>query len=154
MITEKRDEVEPTIISIMDSKYGQYIVLAIIENEVVNKDRGNSPQECIEKVQAALGKIQVLSGNAWQAACKEARKRLEASLVRIDEENGVVVDEVLYDKHPNIGQARKVIVTRITKNFIFAKYADCFDMEPMKYRRDGSFASDEYKRCRLFKKPA
>lgn len=71
-------------------------------------------------------------------------------LVQINEETSLNVGEKLFDKHPNVSKASKVVVTKLTKNFIFAKYVGSPDMEPMKYRRDGSLASDEYKRCRLF----
>lgn len=73
-----------------------------------------------------------------------------SELVRINEESNLTVGDLLYDQHPNLGSPRTVIVTKVTKRYIFAKYINT-EMEPMKYLRDGSFASDEYKRCRLFK---
>lgn len=144
---------ETKIATVMSLGYGKFSGQIIVDGEVVNmKYPGNSVQECVEEMQEAYGPISLIHGEEWKAVRYQAVQRLIASLVRVDEGAEVTVDEILYEKHPNSSNVRKVIICRVTKNFIFARYCDSMSGDPMKFRKDGSIMGDEHKRCRLFRK--
>lgn len=116
---------------IMSVGFGTFVPQVIQNYQVVNLEKQGSLHSAISHLHEVYPDAVVLHGTAWDVAVEQAEKDLAESLVPAETAD---VDDILFEKL-EIGLCSWV-VTRTTKNLIYAVRTSCADMSPVKFQKN------------------